>query len=141
MIKFRGELGFLSNMYASPMYYHGRVIRTVEHGFFAQSTYDEDWREKILAAPTPSEAKRLGKLAPMKNGWGYLRVPAMLSLLIAKFNIPELKRKLKKVPDEDLVEYNEWHDNFWGDCTCERCKDIEGKNVLGRLLQIVKRML
>lgn len=35
--------------------------------------------------------------------------------------------------NEDIVENNTWHDNFWGVCTCPRCSE-RGANVLGIIL-------
>lgn len=31
--------------------------------------------------------------------------------------------------NEDIVENNTWHDNFWGVCTCPRCSERDA-NVL-----------
>jgi predicted NAD-dependent protein-ADP-ribosyltransferase YbiA (DUF1768 family) len=33
----------------------------------------------------------------------------------------------------EIVESNNWHDNYWGDCTCLRCYRI-GENHLGKIL-------
>lgn len=32
------------------------------------------------------------------------------------------------------VEENYWHDNEWGQCLCEKCVEVKGRNLLGRLL-------
>ena len=32
----------------------------------------------------------------------------------------------------DLVEKNNWHDNYWGDCSCLRCYKV-GENHLGKI--------
>jgi hypothetical protein len=42
--------------------------------------------------------------------------------------------KLLQTGKSVLVEGNDFHDNVWGNCTCPRCKDIEGENRLGRAL-------
>jgi ribA/ribD-fused uncharacterized protein len=138
MVKFRGDLGFLSNFSPHPV----DGCQTLEHAFQAAKTNDEDWKDKIFNAPTPTEAKRLGLKCPLRPNWESLKVQVMLNLLIGKFSNPELKKRLKKVDDKDLVEMNEWHDNYWGICTCNNCfmDGKEGKNILGLLLQIVKRM-
>jgi predicted NAD-dependent protein-ADP-ribosyltransferase YbiA (DUF1768 family) len=36
--------------------------------------------------------------------------------------------------DEELIEGNTWHDNTWGNCVCQKCQDIPGRNMLGMLL-------
>ena len=43
-----------------------------------------------------------------------------------------LKERLLKTGKEELVEGNTWHDNYWGNCTCEKCKNIAGQNKLGK---------
>jgi len=43
--------------------------------------------------------------------------------------------------DAELIEGNAWHDNFWGDCFCEKCRDIEGLNVLGNILMRIREEL
>lgn len=58
----------------------------------------------------------------------------MRQLLMQKFADVNLRVKLLATEDEELVEGNYWHDNFWGNCSCPKCKDIQGKNVLGTLL-------
>ena len=52
-----------------------------------------------------------------------------------KFNWPELRTKLLATGNRVLVEGNYWHDNFWGECTCEKCKATQkAENWLGKLL-------
>ena len=58
----------------------------------------------------------------------------MEDYLTCKFAIPELREKLLATKDAELIEGNWWHDNFWGNCLCSKCKDIQGKNMLGKLL-------
>jgi hypothetical protein len=38
--------------------------------------------------------------------------------------------------DMELTESNWWHDNFWGVCTCNKCKD--GENNLGKILMDIR---
>ena len=52
---------------------------------------------------------------------------------------PELLQKLIDTGDEELVEGNTWHDNFWGNCTCEKCRDIPGENHLGKILMDIRK--
>ena len=62
----------------------------------------------------------------------------MLNFLRIKFMNAELRDKLLETGDSVLIEGNTWHDNYWGNCSCAKCKDIEGKNMLGRLLMQVR---
>ena len=52
-----------------------------------------------------------------------------------KFNIPELKQKLLETGNTELVEGNTWGDTFWG------VYNVEGENILGRLLMKVREEL
>jgi ribA/ribD-fused uncharacterized protein len=135
MVKFRGDLGFLSNFSSDPV----GIFRTAEHAFQAAKTWDSQWFSQIFSASTASKAKELGNKCPLRPDWNDVRVGIMYGIQKTKFSNPELKRRLKRVPDEDLIELNERHDNFWGSCTCEKCGN-KGKNVLGLLLQIIKRI-
>ena len=40
-----------------------------------------------------------------------------------------------------LIEGNYWHDNYWGNCLCPKCKEIEGQNQLGKILMKVRSTL
>ena len=53
----------------------------------------------------------------------------------------DLREKLFKTGDLLLVEGNYWHDNYWGDCFCDKCKGRKGENFLGRILMNVRTML
>lgn len=135
---FQGERRFLSNFFPSPVHLEGEAYPTVEHAFQAAKTLDPAWRERIRQAPTPQEARRLGRLAPLRPGWEKMRVAVMEALLRQKFADPSLRRKLLQVPEEELVEWNTWHDTFWGRCTCTRCGG-RGQNRLGILLREIRR--
>jgi predicted NAD-dependent protein-ADP-ribosyltransferase YbiA (DUF1768 family) len=54
-----------------------------------------------------------------------------------KFKNEELKQLLNETGDEELVEGNWWHDNFFGVCTCEPCKG-SGQNNLGKILMKIR---
>ena len=62
----------------------------------------------------------------------------MYQALWLKFSIPTLREKLLATDNEELVEGNTWHDNTWGECSCERCKDIKGQNRLGKMLMQIR---
>ena len=48
--------------------------------------------------------------------------------------------KLDMTGLEEIVEGNYWHDNYWGNCTCDKCKNIEGQNKLGKILMKIRMM-
>jgi ribA/ribD-fused uncharacterized protein len=92
----------------------------------------------IAAAPTPGKAKRLGRAITLRTDWETVKYDIMLMGLRLKFCDKELREKLRKTGDEMLVEGNYWHDNIWGDCSCDACKNRPGRNELGKLLMQVR---
>lgn len=131
---------FLSN-------FHPSIIRdnlsypTVEHYFQAMKSTNPVIRGDIADTSTPGKAKRAGRKAKLRSDWDNVKVDVMLAGLRAKFSDPELASKLKATGIELLIEGNYWHDNFWGNCKCPKCVNIEGQNVLGRLLMQVRAEL
>lgn len=63
----------------------------------------------------------------------------MQELLEEKFKNPVLQAKLLAVKGE-IVEHNQWHDNFWGSCTCPKCGN-KGNNALGKMLMNLRNEL
>ena len=138
--KFSGEYDFLSNFYPSPFIYEGVEYPTVEHAFQALKTLDKDEREKVIACDTPSKAKRMGRKVKLREDWEDIKDQLMFDLVKAKFRQnQELKEMLIATGEEELIEGTRWHDNYWGNCSCERCKNKEGKNKLGKILMEVRR--
>ena len=135
---FDGEFAFLSNFYPSMITVDGIVFPTVEHLFQAAKTVSLVEREKIAAAATPGQAKRLGRNGILCDNWEEIKDDVMLNALRLKFAILPLREKLLATGDEELIEGNTWHDNIWGNCSCDRCKKIEGQNKLGKLLMQVR---
>jgi len=131
--KFRGIYDFLSNFYPSPTCYP-----TVEHNYQAAKTLDDTWRKRIMEAETASQAKRLGRRAPMAKDWDSVKDTVMLSLLQAKFDDPELRAKLMATGDVFLIEGNDWGDRYWGKTWSTVEKNWVGENRLGQLLMLVR---
>jgi len=48
--------------------------------------------------------------------------------------------EVQRMIDKFEGEYR-WLSNFWGNCTCPRCRDIDGQNWLGRILMVVREEL
>jgi predicted NAD-dependent protein-ADP-ribosyltransferase YbiA (DUF1768 family) len=46
-------------------------------------------------------------------------------------------RRLLDTPGE-IVENNNWHDNFWGKCRCNNCTKRVHRNELGKLLMKIR---
>lgn len=139
---FDGEHRFLSNFYPCRVKYAGVIWPTVEHAFQAAKTQDPIERLEILNAPSPGEAKKLGRAVALRPDWDALKVPLMKILLASKFTLTErLGVQLIGTGDVQLIEGNTWHDNFWGDCYCRSCADKIGHNNLGKLLMRLREIM
>lgn len=140
MNSFRGTLGFLSNFYASPFTDFGVEWPTVEHFFAAQKTTDPVEREAVRQCKTPGQAKRMGREVTLRPDWNDIKLSTMwIGLCLKFYQNPELKARLIATGDRPLVENNSWHDNLWGNCTCDRCSH-PGQNILGKYLMDIRNL-
>ena len=138
--KFEGDYAFLSNFYESPFMYKGITYPTVEHAFQAAKTLNPVEMYRIAKAPTPGQAKRLGRSVNLRADWETIKYSVMTELVREKFySSAELAEKLLATGDEELVEGTTWHDNIWGNCTCDKCKNIQGQNHLGKILMQIRQ--
>lgn len=138
--KFDGtEYWWLSNFAYSPIPYpNDRIANTVEAYFQATKTLDPLEQDKILAAPFPAQAKRLGRKVTLRDDWETIKLQVMLNALRWKFHPdvhPNLVKALLETGDRALIEGNQWGDKFWGQVAGE------GLNWLGRLLMRVREEL
>lgn len=131
---FSGEHRFLSNFYPCRIIYNGNSYTCVEAAFQAEKCADP--RDcAAFSELTASDAKRLGRTVDLRENWEDTKITVMRDLLRIKFlGQPELLEMLLATKDAPLIEGNRWHDNFWGDCTCDRCVGKSGRNMLGQLL-------
>ena len=130
--RFRGEYAFLSNFHRAPFHWRGNEWPTAEAAFAASKTHDEHEQERIRTAPSPAQAKRLGRRVDLRPDWERVKDDVMLSILLAKFAVPALRNVLLATGDAELVEGNTWGDAYWGVC------GGRGKNQLGRTLMRVR---
>ena len=135
---FTGKYAFLSNFSQS----YG-AYPTVEHRYQAAKTLDAIEADSIMMCPTPGGAKRLGRSVTMRPDWDDIKLDVMYQLVLQKFGHDRvLKIKLLATGNAELVEGNYWHDNYWGECRCLKCKEnITPQNHLGRILMRVRREL
>lgn len=140
---FDKEWAFLSNFYESEIEFEGIVYPTNEHFFQAMKTLDIDERRAIANALTPGKAKRMGRKVTLRSDWEEVKEEVMFLGLCLKFADDQLADWLLETGDEELVEGNDWSDNFWGVCHCKKCQaqGIQGQNRLGHLLMKVREMI
>jgi ribA/ribD-fused uncharacterized protein len=112
---------------------------TVEHAYQASKTLDGEVRRRIGNLPKAGDAKRAGRALTLRPDWEQVKLHLMHRLLCYKYN-PTIHHvfanRLVETDTQYLVETNNWHDNYWGNCICANCANIVGENWLGRLLML-----
>lgn len=136
---FKDDYRWLSNFWDAPIVYNEVTYATNEHMYQLCKTQDPEEILSIFEAHTAGKAKRLGKTFTIREDWDELKRGVMLKANILKFTQhPLLAVKLLSTGNEELVEFNHWHDNYWGVCQCVDCEDIDGRNHLGKILMSVR---
>ena len=134
--------GWLSNFYTCPVIYNGLKYGSSEAAYQSMKTLDEEDRKRFTEYDAV-KSKKQGKKLAIRPDWEEVKYPLMVEVLYAKFTQNEdLKEKLLSTGDEDFLENTTgWHDNIWGNCNCEKCKDIHGQNLLGKAIAEVRNMI
>lgn len=145
MIKFgrtNAMYGSLSNFATAKVEIGGLTFMSSEAAWQAFKTMDLEKR-KLFCSMTPAASKRAGRKLDLRPDWETVKYDLMVEVLRAKFSQDEdLKRILLSTGDEDLLEDTTgWHDNIWGSCSCPKCQQIPGRNLLGKALVQVREEL
>jgi len=139
---FKNHYRFLSNFAESGIFHQGEYYRTAEHLYQALKTDNPSDKYQIRKTPFPDKAKRIGQEVDLRPDWEEVKDMIMLLVVMAKFKQnSHLAKELKATGNAILIEGNYWHDNYWGRCTCPKCKDVQAHNMLGRILMRVRRTL
>jgi len=128
--RFRGDFDYLSNFYMRAPFEDlcGAIWKSVEHYYQAAKTHHPTYRNNIYMCQTPGDAKFLGSRCPLRENWGRIKESVMRKALLMKFSQNlDIAKKLVSTQGFLLIEGNTWHDNFWGTCTCEKCRGVHAK--------------
>lgn len=136
VIEFYGkkhEYGEFSNFWNFEIEIDEIKYPTTEHYFQAMKfeTSDKVYMDKIIQAPDPMTAKRMGKdrHKPMRTDWQLVKDDIMYIAIKAKFTQSDSLRKLLLSTGDALLVEAAPNDYYWGSG-----KDGTGKNMLGKLL-------
>lgn len=141
---FRGRFKDFSNFSGGFIDEYGLHWKTAEHFYQAHKTTNQYWHMYIFESPTGRDAKHRGNELRKAAGcqsedWNKIRNAIMLKALILKFQQNPRAMKLLLQTTEFIEETNNWHDNYWGNCICEKCKNLPGKNMLGKFLMRLRK--
>ena len=132
---FTGKYEFLSNFYSHPLVLDGVGYNNAEAAFQAQSAADEGSKRKF-ARLSGIKAKAYGRRIVRRDDWDeQAQDSAMREVLAAKFKDKELAEKLCDTGDEDLINMNQFRDEYWG------VTIHGGRNKLGLLLMELRDKL
>lgn len=146
---FRGDNHFLSNFYPCDITHEGIYYPSVEHYYIAMKVdksvlfenkkYSvKQFRKMVSELDNPTLVKRVGQRIKGREDWKEYRFKVMKDGITEKFKNENLRKKLLATGDQELVEGNWWHDNYFGSCFCDKCDSIKGKNKLGKLIMEVR---
>lgn len=130
--RFTGRWAFLSNYAPAVVRLDGQEYPTVEHAYQAAKTRDVAVRMAVARAADPDEAKRLGRLHLDRGDWAEVKVAVMRDLVEQKFRHRTLRDLLLSTGPAEIIEGNDWGDDFWGVC------GGRGQNRLGLILMAVR---
>jgi N-glycosidase YbiA len=140
--RFRDQYDFLSNFYICTIMLDSVDYPSVEHAFQAAKTFDSDERYQVQTAPTPAQAKRLGRRVTLREDWESVKLDILEVLVRQKFTRhPDLQKLLVATGEIELIEGNTWNDRFYGAMWNEKKAEWIGKNHLGKILMKVRQEL
>jgi ribA/ribD-fused uncharacterized protein len=115
---------------------------TVEHFFQGMKIVDGTERKAFVDAySNPFAIKRAAKTLELREDWDAIRDSVMYTALKWKFRKGTMwADTLISTYEMDLVEWNNWHDNYWGWCICTYCQKsvLAPKNKLGKMLMDIR---
>lgn len=133
---FSGGYAYLSNFHPCVVVHQGLQYPSAEHAYQAAKVARKDrgpFRDQALTA---GQAKRLGQRVACRGDWDEARLWVMREVVLDKFTRhSQLGLMLAFTVDSDLVEGNNWGDEFWGRV------GGRGLNHLGRILEEVRELL
>jgi len=137
---FRGKYNWLSNFYQCDIIYEGKHWKSSEHIYQAMKCVHEEDKEKIRKCSLREIKSEVLKYEQVDNWHDSLKDEIMEMALYLKFSQnPYLVKKLIDTGEDEIIEGNYWHDNYWGDCQCDNCHSILGLNKLGIMLMNIRK--
>ena len=131
----------LTNYYLCDVVIDNLKFSSSEAAYHAQKFLDNDIK-KLMTKLIPDEAKHVSRELKrfIREDWENVKYDMMKKVVTEKFkqNPDCLKELLNTRPLELIEDTTGWHDNIWGECTCDDCKNIEHQNLLGKILMEIR---
>ena len=132
---------FLSNFYRAEVEYQGVIYPSAQAAFQASKTLDNEIRKEYTNL-TAAEATLKGNVMAPYLEWEQDKQKIMYKILKSKFSRnQELRTALMKTNTAQITHKNNWHENYWGECVCEKCSEKDKNNFLGKILMQVREDL
>ena len=141
---FSGDLEFLSNMHKIPIYFNESKYDNFQPDFKVYPSSENLYQalkckyikdRELFQNVDPYKSKRIGKTVEIRYDWDNVRLEAMKLAIDLKFKNIELAEKLIDLPDDKIIEFNNWGDRFFGIC------NGEGLDHLGKILRAKKQQI
>jgi len=127
---------WFSNMIPCEIEIDGEKYKSTENYYQSQKMMREEDRLYIMSLD-PHNSKRKANILLMREDWYKHKFVAMRKALEAKFNLTEWKAKLLATGHDQIIEWNNWGDKFWG----VSINDNLGQNHLGLMLMEIRSEL
>jgi len=151
--QFKGRYEFLDPAYYCLAEYDGELYNSAEAAFLA-AQFDSAYFRSMFRNPALPiwQARELAKKLQRRRDWTpALSLEVMRQITLDKFfRTPKLRAALLATYEEQIVAENNWHEQFWGCCTCATrpgkygqrpsCSE-PGRNNLGEVLMSVREQL
>jgi predicted NAD-dependent protein-ADP-ribosyltransferase YbiA (DUF1768 family) len=125
----------LQNDYPATITVNSLQYPSVTHAYWALSTSDPNWHDRIAAEARSFDAADQAKQAPRRAGWPAARLAVMTALLRAKYTQhADLARTLLDTGDARIM-YIDFDSAYWVAGT------QRGSNWIGRLLEVIRSEL
>lgn len=140
--EFTGEYEFLSNYFPCTVSYNGYIFTSSEAAYQAQKCVHREDIEAIAQMKTADEAKQYAKTMDKRTDWDMIKEKIMYKVVKQKFiQNSSLGQKLLDTENAYLIEGNNWGDQFWGICPVVGDVGIDGLNMLGTILMVIRNEL
>lgn len=135
---------YLSNYYPCSVAYRRNIFTSSEACY--QSEKFDDWAiRRTFSLLNADESRKVAHCISrlQKQKWDAMKFDVMVDILRAKFTQNhDLAQNLLQTDDAILIENtSSWHDNIWGRCLCDCCKNLPYENLLGKALMRVRQEL